>query len=75
MVIKDENGKPTLEKPLTGEIKQLEKPIPLLPLSFRVDLNRTGKFTIELTATDNLGKKSSTIKLPITVLDLKELYK
>jgi hypothetical protein len=31
-------------------------------------LNRPGKFTIEITATDNLTKKKSTLTFPLTVL-------
>jgi hypothetical protein len=71
MRILDENGKPTLDKPITGDLKELPKPLPLVPMQFRVDLSRAGKFTIEITAKDKKSNKTSqTLKLPITVLDM-----
>jgi hypothetical protein len=31
-------------------------------------MNRPGKFTVEITATDQLTKKTASYKLPVTVL-------
>lgn len=72
MRILDESGKPTLEKPMTGDIKHLDQPTALLPMLFRVDLSRAGKFTAEVTVKDNAGNKKSTLKFPITVVDLEQ---
>jgi hypothetical protein len=36
-------------------------------LNFPLFMNRPGKFTVEIKATDNVSKKSSTYKLPVTV--------
>jgi hypothetical protein len=66
--ILDESGKPTLAQPLTGRIdKGVPARDPVLPMQFLVLLNRPGKFTIELKATDTVANKSVTQTLPITV--------
>jgi hypothetical protein len=68
MRVLDESNNPTLAKPFTGEIS---KDLPATALSaaaqFLVPLNRAGKFTIELKATDQLSGKTSELKFPITV--------
>jgi len=38
-----------------------------IDLSLPLSLNRAGKFTVELKVTDNITKKSSTMKFPLTV--------
>jgi hypothetical protein len=64
----DENGKPTMAKPLAGTI---DKDVPAndtsLPIQFLVSLNRPGKFTVEVKATDQLARKTATRSFPITV--------
>jgi len=71
MVIVDEAGKPTLGKPFSGKVKEVGKGfqqiIPFDPLL--IQLNRTGKFKINLRATDNLTKKEVEQTLDLTVLD------
>ena len=40
-----------------------------VPMSFPVTLNRAGKFTVELTATDAVGNRTAKLSFPIKVLD------
>lgn len=48
----DEKGKPTLTKPFTGDIKEDEKSAPgvMVFVPYTLELNRSGKFKIELAA-------------------------
>ncbi len=65
-----ENGKPTLAKPFKGDITEdVEKsPGLMMFVPVPVELNRPGKFQIQLKATDNLAKKSTEQLLDLTVL-------
>lgn len=57
MRILDDKGKPTLPKPLSGEAgKDLPKNIPWVPMQFLLALNRGGRYTVQLKATDLLSK-------------------
>jgi hypothetical protein len=68
MRILDENGKPTLPKPESGVIdREVAAADKLLGGQFPISLNRAGKFSIELKATDKVSGKSSTVSLPLTV--------
>ena len=73
MRILDESSKPTLPKPFSGDVNNVEeefkKIVPFLPMP--ISVNRTGKFTIELKATDKISGKSVVEKLPITVVEVK----
>jgi hypothetical protein len=70
--ILDEAGKPTLPKPFTGEVNKLAKPADkLMPLFFNLPLNRSGKFTLELEATDKFAKKTVKQTLTINVIEPK----
>ena len=72
MTILDDAGKPTLVKPFGGEIKEVAEEFKtVLPFNFPLMLNRTGKFTIVITATDKLANKSAKQELSLTVLDAK----
>jgi hypothetical protein len=68
MRVLDEAGKPTLAKPFSGTI---DKDVPAkdvaLPFSFMASLNRAGKFTLELTATDKISGKTTTQSFPFVV--------
>lgn len=44
-----------------------------VPLTYPVYLNRPGQFTIEITATDGVGKKEAKVRYGLTVLDLATL--
>jgi hypothetical protein len=70
----DEGGKPTLDKPIPGEINEnsnIDENWSLIPNSFLLTLNRVGKFTVEIKAVDKLAEKTATLKFPITVIDTK----
>jgi hypothetical protein len=71
-IIDDATGKPTVEKPVIGDVKmiagkQFEQHIPFDPLP--IEINRTGKFTIVLKATDKHAKKTVEEKIALTVID------
>jgi hypothetical protein len=64
----DESGKPTLAKPFTGEVNQnVPAQAQALPLQFLLDLNQAGKFTVAITATDNISGKTANLSLPLVV--------
>lgn len=68
--ILDEQGKPTTAKPVTDTINSMiEEKVTILDGSFDLALTRPGKFTVELKATDNLSRKSSSVTLPLTVFE------
>ncbi len=72
MVIRDAAGKPTLAKPFTGAVAdKVPENVLGLPMQFLLSLNRDGKFTVELTATDQLSKKTAKATFPLTVLKTK----
>src|SRR5262249_10085464 len=56
----DDRGQPTLAKPFTGEVsKDVPEKALALPVQFLVSLNRPGKFTVEVKATDQVTKKTA----------------
>jgi hypothetical protein len=70
--ILDEKGQPTLKHPLTGTIKDnVAEDAKLVPLEFGFTLNRIGQFTVELTATDTLAKKTAKVTFPLKVTTAK----
>jgi hypothetical protein len=67
--ILDENGRPTMAKPFTGEVNQnIPANAMALPMQFLLELNRAGKYTVELTATDKVSGKTANLSFPLTVL-------
>jgi hypothetical protein len=68
----DADGKPTLDKPFTGEINKdvLESAVSI-PAQFYMLLNRPGQFTVEVEASDLLAKKKYKLSFPITVQAVK----
>lgn len=72
MRVLDDNGDPTLPKPFAGEIKKgIEDNAVSVPINFLLPLNRAGKFTIELKATDKVSGKTTKVSFPHTVLESK----
>jgi hypothetical protein len=66
--ILDEQGRTTLAKPFSGTVdKDVPSRAVALPVQFLVALNRPGKFTVELKATDRVSGKTTTASLPLTV--------
>ncbi|HJT75902.1 MAG TPA: hypothetical protein VJ739_01765 [Gemmataceae bacterium] len=68
----DEDGKSVLTKPVTDEVKELN-PVkrPDIPIGMPLGLNRPGKFTVELEATDRISKKTAKVSLPLHVIEEK----
>lgn len=70
--IVDDSGKATTDKPLAGSVtKGVPESLPGLPMNFLLSPNRSGKFTVEITATDNLARKSAKLSFPLTVYEAK----
>lgn len=68
----DAQGKPTLPKPLTGEAnKEVPEKWQGIPMQFVLSLNRTGKYTVQLKATDVLAKKTVEQTFDVTVIEPK----
>ena len=69
----DENGKPIVAKPFVGSVdKEVPSKAIVLPVRFFVPLNKAGKYTVEITAQDDLKKgNAATKQYPLTVLPLK----
>lgn len=71
MRVLDESGKPTFAKPWTGEVLEAPADATGTPMQYHMDLNRAGKFTVEVTATDKVSKKTAKLSFPLTVTDRK----
>jgi hypothetical protein len=66
--IKDADGKSTLPSPRTGAVNQGVPPDQdLVPMTLGFSLNRAGRFTVELQATDKLSGKTSKVNIPVHV--------
>jgi hypothetical protein len=74
MRVLDEAGKPVT----TPIISTLPRDLPpdssldkenFVPMRYPIYLNRSGRFTIDILAKDNIGKKESRLTYPLTVLD------
>jgi hypothetical protein len=66
-----ENGKPTLEKESSGAVNKLAEEQSVMPLTFVLPLNRSGKFTVELKILDKNTDKTVTQSFDLTVHDMK----
>ena len=69
--ILDSSDKPTLVKPFKGPVKGDEETAPgvMLLRPYLLELNKPGKFKIEVKATDNVSGKSTEELLDLTVMD------
>jgi hypothetical protein len=64
----DADGKPTLAQPAAGAIhKDVPEQHLIIPVQQMLLLNRPGRFTVELTATDQISGKTDTLTFPLTV--------
>jgi len=67
----DDKGTPTSALPLTGKTdRDIPEAFKVIPLQFGLTLNRIGRFTLELSATDKLSGKSSRVTFPIQVMSV-----
>jgi hypothetical protein len=73
MTVRDEQGNLTVPQPIEGDTRRDKVPADytLLPEQFPIPLNRVGKFTLTLKAADLVGKKTSEVTIPITVVGQK----
>lgn len=72
MTVYDENGQPTLAKPFTGEVmSDVPERSEAIPMQFLLKLNRAGKYTVELKATDRVTNKTAKLVYPVTVISMK----
>ena len=72
MRVLDENDKPMRAKPYSVQVnKDVPDDAALVPGQFFLSLNRPGKFTVELTATDKAGGKKAQLTFPLTVQEAK----
>ncbi len=70
MRILDESGRPTVAKAFPGEVNSpVADKVAVIPMQFELRLNRPGKFTVELSATDRIGSKAAKLSIPIRVLE------
>jgi hypothetical protein len=68
MTILDDKKKPTLDKPITGSFgDEVTDNSVVVPTYFLLKLNRAGSFTVQLKATDQVTKKTSTLTIPLRV--------
>jgi len=68
-VFDDATGKATLVKPFSGKVDDVDAKHQAVPMGFGLALNRPGKFTVELKATDSVsGAKPVIVKFPLTVV-------
>jgi hypothetical protein len=69
----DAEGKPTLTAPVIEALPKADDPVPeqlsVVPLFFPLMLTKPGKYTVELTATDLVSKKTKTVTYPLSVVE------
>lgn len=66
--IRDDAGKPVLARPIANTVnKGIPAKEAALPMAFPLSLNRPGKFTIEIEATDQISGKKAKLSFPLTV--------
>jgi hypothetical protein len=66
---KDADGSPTTKPQVLKVNKGVQPKDSGVPVAFRLSLNRPGKFTIEMEATDAVTKKSAKLSFPVTVVE------
>jgi hypothetical protein len=67
--VRDEDGKATLAKPDSGTVtKDIPKKMRAVAMQFMLELNRAGKFTVEIKATDKVTGKTANLSFPLKVL-------
>lgn len=75
MEVKDESGKTVkMPKPFTGEAKQVDdeaRKLRIIPFQLPIQLNRSGKFKVIVTAEDKLANKTAKETLDLTVVEVK----
>ena len=68
MRVLDEDGRPVLARPSSGAIDQdVPRGTKAIPMQFELTLQKTGKFTVELEAVDEVTGEKASLSLPIQV--------
>src|SRR5262249_27282223 len=68
MSVLDEKGHPVLPQPFKGQAgADVPANFKLVPMQFVLALNRAGKFSVQLKATDRLSKKSATQTIDLSI--------
>lgn len=73
MEIADDSGKAVVEKPFSGSATNVDeefKKLRVIPFQFPMQINRSGKFKITLTATDKHTNKTATQTLDLKVVEV-----
>jgi len=72
VTILDEAGKPVLSKPFSGTTTEVGAQFKkILPMDFPIQLNRSGKFKVQIKVTDKLTNKNAETALDLTVVEQK----
>jgi len=72
LTVLDDKNQSTLKTPFTDHVvKDVPEGWSAVPISLPLALNRPGKFTIKLVATDRITKKTAEATLPVQVVDVK----
>jgi hypothetical protein len=72
MRVYDDKNQPTLAKPFTGGFdgkSDVPKNLDTMDMQFLLQLNRSGKYTVKLKATDKTNTKTADLAFKITVLE------
>jgi hypothetical protein len=73
MEVKDESDKSVLKKPFSGEAKEIDaeaKKLRVIPFQLPMQLNRSGKFKVVVTATDQHTGKTASQTLDLKVVEV-----
>ena len=68
MIPLDENSKPLMSKALFHEGVDLDEKLPNYTVRFLLPMSRPGKFTIRVSCTDLVTKKTASVDLPVVVI-------
>jgi hypothetical protein len=73
MTVTDEAGKPTMSQPVQAAQDRSEqaRKLKVVPIGFMINLNRAGKFKLNVTVTDRGTGKKAEQSMDLTVLEIK----
>lgn len=71
MTLLDEAGNALGTRPILVHSESIPDGTPALPVQFDLPITRAGKFQIQLSASDEAGKKKAALKVPLTTLESK----
>jgi hypothetical protein len=69
MQVLDQDGRSVLHEPSSGKVDHgVPAKVGAIPMQFRLALTQTGRFTVELKATDEMTGRTATVTFPIQVV-------